>query len=797
MKQIVCVTGGSGGIGRALLEQLVGRFEVKALFRGATPAADAWRQRGCTIVPGDLADAPAVEELVRGADYVFHCAALTAQAKYEDSYAVNVEGTRRLAEAAARAGCRRFVHLSSIAVYSGTQSLDGDCSEDLALDLHPEMAAYAQTKLAGEQALVAVAQATGLDYAILRPTSVYGPYTKPYTIVAIELVRKGLPVILGDGTGLIDVVYVDDVASAMIQAAEAPAASREIFNIGHESVALNEFYAHFGRMLDRPVRHVPLRLVRTIQKMLTILPGAAKPSRDQLRRGVAHLVKSATNTKRFPSSKAAAGFRYQPANNLALGMLQTELWAKRELGIAKPKQSVAGYGPLPFRPAAVFHPASEAEIVQAVRTAAANHVRVRAIGSLHSFSPIAHTDGVCLVLDRYRDALAIDGTLVTVQAGMTLRELFDTLGAARLALPANGSITAQTVSGAIATATHGGSIVHASIADAVDGLRIIKANGTVTELRRGDEAFAAAVASFGLLGIVSTVTFKCVPAFTLAARREVRTAQEVIDRFDDIQRQSPHTCICYFPVVDRMEILSIDGVSGDAERSPSAVSPSMAGARATQSPLRQHLSSAALKSFAAIVGRSRALHRVLVSRGVGKTYPLRTGRSDRVLAISDVPGTSARSPQILQDMEVAVPYEQAPAALAALRHHFQSTNRFPLLSIHIRCSAGSDLWLSPAYQRPVCYLEFWKLSADDDLFDRVHALLAPFGYRFHWGKEMRADREYIRRQYPRWDDFVRLRAGWDPQGMFLNAYTAPLFAGEPPTAPLPQSDPRYTHSSAP
>jgi L-gulonolactone oxidase len=795
MKEIVCVTGGSGGIGRALLEQLVGRFEVKALFRGATAAADEWRGRGCTIVPGDLADGPALEELVRGAAYVFHCAALTAQAKYEDSYAVNVEGTRRLAQAAARAGCRRFVHLSSIAVYSGASSIAGDCSEDLALDVHPEMAAYAQTKLAGEKALIAVAETTGLDYTILRPTSVYGPHTKPYTIVAIELVRKGLPAILGDGTGLIDVVYVDDVAQAMIQSAEAPAASREIFNIGHESVSLNEFYAHFGRMLNRPVRHLPLGLVRTMQQALTTFPGAARPSRDQLRRGVAHLVKSATNTKRFPAAKAAAAFQYRPANGLALGMLQTELWAKRERGLAKTEQSLADYGPLPFRPCAVFHPASEADIVQAVRIAAAEHLAVRAIGSLHSFSPIPHTDGVCLVLDRYREPLAIDGVLVTVQAGMTLRELFDTLGGARLALPTNGSITAQTVSGAIATATHGGSIVHASIADAVEALRIVKADGTVTELRRGDDAFAAAVASFGLLGVVSTVTFKCVPAFVLESHRDVRTAQEVIDRFDDIQRQSPHTCICYFPVVDRMEILSVDAVRGDGEASPSPLSPRTAAPRRAKSVLQQRLSSAALKSFAAVVGRSRALQRAITSRAVGKTYPLRTGRSDRVLAISDVAG-SARSPQILQDMEVAVPYDQAPAALAALRHHFQSTNRFPLLSIHIRCSAASDLWLSPAYGRAVCYLEFWKLSADDDLFDRVHTLLAPFGYRFHWGKETRADRDYIRRQYARWDDFARLRAEWDPQGMFLNAYTARFFAGEPPTAPLPQSDPQYTHSSA-
>jgi hypothetical protein len=54
--------------------------------------------------------------------------------------------------------------------------------------------------------------------------------------------------------------------------------------------------------------------------------------------------------------------------------------------------------------------------------------------------------------------------------------------------------------------------------------------------------------------------------------------------------------------------------------------------------------------------------------------------------------------------------------------------------------------------------------------------MAPFAYRFHWGKLASAGRDYIRGQYPRWDDFVRLRAEWDPDGTFLNPYLGSFFS---------------------
>jgi L-gulonolactone oxidase len=97
------------------------------------------------------------------------------------------------------------------------------------------------------------------------------------------------------------------------------------------------------------------------------------------------------------------------------------------------------------------------------------------------------------------------------------------------------------------------------------------------------------------------------------------------------------------------------------------------------------------------------------------------------------------------------------------------------LPLHIRCSARSESWLSPAYGQAVCWIEFWQYPPSDEFTERMQALLEPFHYRFHWGKASRSTPAYISRQYERWNDFVALRRASDPGGMFGNEYLNSYF----------------------
>jgi L-gulono-1,4-lactone dehydrogenase len=778
---VVAVTGASGGIGHALLEQLVPKCRVRALFRARTAAATEWERRGVAPVWGDLGSEEALSNLVSGARVVFHCAAAVGFSA-EQSHAVNVEGTRRLAAAAARHGCDRFVYLSSIAVYTAASSRGRpsgrpalpELTEDLPLVEHDEMAVYSRTKLQSERALIEVAAASRLGYTILRPTCVYGPRTKPFTLGPVRLITRGLPAVIGDGSGPMDVVYVDDVAGSMIGAAESPAARNEIFNIGHETVTAAEFYAHFGLMLNRPVRHLPVAAVKAVWRALQ--PISARPAVADLRRGLAFILHGTANPSRFPSAKARAVFGYAPRTALPAGMLRTTLWLQQQ-GLAKPRPfSLPGYGPLRFRPTALVHPETEADIVNVVRAAADAGQRVKAIGSLHSLSAIAETDGVCLVLDRYNKLISIDGTAATVQSGMKLRDLNDALAGANLALRVGGAIAEPTVSGAISTATHGGSIHYGSISDYVAALRIVRADGTVAEVRRGDDALAAAAVSLGALGVISTVTLRCVPAFSLQARKSLRHIDQVLANFDRLQHEHCYVDMLYSPLTGDVEMMTID-----PPPSPLAPDPET-GTRVARRQPGEAARRARLAGFAALTMATRQIYRwrlegvqrFFTKRSAGTRYPVRAGRSDRVLAFgdNDIPVTA---PDALPVCEAAVPYERAGEAIAALRETFTRRRRYPWLPIHIRCSPASECWLSPAYGGAVCWFQVWIFPPSDAAMGEIHEALQPFHYRFHWGKVSLVGRSEIRERFPHWDDFDRLRRQWDPDGVFLNPYLENFF----------------------
>lgn len=770
------MTGAGGGIAQALLDELRERYHVRALFRADSAVSRRWEERGCTIVRGDISDEAALSTLVQGSTFVFHCAAAVT-GSYPQAHAVNVDGTRALARAAAAHGCRRFVHMSSIAVYAGTSPRDGAFDEGLDLVEHPDMGGYSLTKLRSEKVLREAASSSNLSFVILRPTCVYGPHTKPYTMVPLEMIRKGLPVIVGDGQGLLDVIYVDDVARAMVLAAEAPNANGEVFNIGHQLLPFNEFYAYMGHMLHRPVRHLPAAIPRALMRLAERGPGPLARRLQSARKVASFLLRASENTSRYPSSKAAALLAFSPSVPVSAGMLATEVWARKQAVIGRSNFSLPGYGPLHFRPAALAHPETESDIVQMIGIAVRAEVPAKAIGSLHSLCPIPETDGVCLVLDRYNRLLGVTGTSVTVEAGMKLRDLHNHLAAHGVALPVSGSISEQTVSGAISTATHGGSIQYPALSDYVEAIRIVRADGTVVDLDQSHELFPAAVVSLGVLGVISTVTFRCVPAFQLESRSVVMTVPELIENFDALHRGSRYVSVVYFPIIDRVEVVTADLASAMPARG-SVGGPKVAGSNG----LAQRLALPVAKSAAWMLHRYglAPVRRALASRSAGRFYQSRAGRSDHVLAVGDVEGAQ-RSPMTMQDMELAVRYEQATAALRALRDHFSTTRRYPLLPIHIRCASRSGQWMSPAYERDVCYFDFWQYPRSDAAFQEIYDVMDRFECRFHWGKETPADRQTIKARYPRWDDFARLRQEWDPRGVFLNAYMA-SFLGEPPGA---------------
>lgn len=331
---IVAVTGATGGLGRALVRLLVARgHRVRAAVR--TPAQAALAEAlGAEPVRADLTRPETLAAVVAEAEVVHHLAAWMGRPAGL-ARAVNVEGTRSLAAAAAAAGVRRLVLASSVAVY-------GPVAEGVVTEGSPLRSVgdpYGDSKAAAEGAAREALAGTGTELVVLRPTMIYGPASGSWTLTPVAAMSRGLPVMLGDGSSLLDAVYVDDVAEAFAAAGEAPGVGGRAFNVGGEAVTSREFFGAYARMLGVPLRGVPAGLARAgaaaAGRVTALLPGVDRFAPET----VGTLLSRAT----FDRGAAERCLGYRPRTTLAEGMSRTAAWL-REQGIAPGPRSALVVG---------------------------------------------------------------------------------------------------------------------------------------------------------------------------------------------------------------------------------------------------------------------------------------------------------------------------------------------------------------------------------------------------------------------------------------------------------------------
>jgi UDP-glucose 4-epimerase len=288
------ISGANGFVGRAVCRRaLEAGHTVTALVRRPGGCVDGVREWVHDAADFDGLDARWPADLA--ADCVIHLAARVHVMRDESPDpdaafdATNVAGTLRLAEASRNHGVRRFVFASSIkAVGEG----DGGVPLSEAVEPVPQDA-YGRTKLRAERQLAQFGASAGLDVVVVRPPLVYGPAVRANFLRMMDAVARGVPLPFGAVSARRSVVYVDNLADALLRCAIDPRAAGECFHIADDDApTVADLLRLVGDALGRPARliAVPPALLRAAgaltgrRAVIDRLTGSLQLDTDRIRR---------------------------------------------------------------------------------------------------------------------------------------------------------------------------------------------------------------------------------------------------------------------------------------------------------------------------------------------------------------------------------------------------------------------------------------------------------------------------------------------------------------------------------
>jgi xylitol oxidase len=393
--------------------------------------------------------------------------------------------------------------------------------------------------------------------------------------------------------------------------------------------------------------------------------------------------------------------------------------------------------------------------VAGLRALVAESTRVHALGTGHSFSPIADTDGVLIATAGLPAGCDIDATVatVTVGAGVTYGDLAQRLNGAGWALPNLGSLPHISVGGACATATHGSG--SGNLASAVRAVELVTADGGLVTLDAGADGdrFRGAVVGLGGLGVVTTLTLDLVPAYQVRQYvYEDLPTVELTGHFDEIMGAAYSVSVFTDWQGSHHNQVWLKHRDGDQERFRAGQP--WHGARPADGP-RHPVPGMPAEQATQQQGIPGPWHERIPHFRLGFT-----------------PGSGAElQSEYLLPRQAAV---SAVTALAGLGDLFA-----PVLQIaEIRTVAADECWMSMCYRQDSVALHFtWLLDpgAVRPVVAAVEERLVPLGARPHWGKVFGMAPRAVRARYPRWDDFRALARSLDPAGKFRNDFLDTYF----------------------
>lgn len=417
-------------------------------------------------------------------------------------------------------------------------------------------------------------------------------------------------------------------------------------------------------------------------------------------------------------------------------------------------------GRVHVRPAAIAQPANEVELVELVTAARRAGTKVKAVGSGHSFNEIMATSGTIVDMGRFDRVLEIDAERrrVRVQSGMKLRDLVVVLERHGLALPNIGAWMEQTISGVLATATHGtGGRWQANLTDALVAYRVVDGTGSVRVVEGEDTRWLP----LGYFGLVTEVLLQCVPLFNVVHRRRIGALARAIDGLDDALAHHDFVDLRFVGAIPKGSLSTWDAT---------ALPPSPTDrVRFGLDGARQYAINRAVHGWTRLEALPVLSRRVY--RAVGHVY-MRDGESPPTTSVwwQGLTFNSHGFAPPHDEYEFALPREATREFLHEIAGELRKRWDAPSIEVQVRFSEATDIVLAPNRDRQTTWFNmnvFDPLDANPAV-QRLSEIVRAYDGRPHWCKCVPPIfRGIAVADIDAWDS---VRRGHDPDGMFENAY---------------------------